>query len=151
MFAALSVGLVGAVVAVVVGQRAQHAAGLSGGTLPFVGWLLLVGFGVLAIATLILFSSLTVLVDDATLAWWFGPGAPGIVRKSVPLSDIATVSVVRNPFWYGWGIHLTPQGWLYNIAGRDAVEVTLGSGKRFRLGTDEPTTLAQAIVERTNP
>jgi hypothetical protein len=150
MFAALGLGLVGAVVAVMVGAHAQHAAGLRGGPVALANWILLVGVGVLGIATLILFSSLTILVDDTTLAWWFGPGTPGLIRKSIALGDIATVSVVRNPLWYGWGIHHTPRGWLYNIAGRDAVEVTLRSGRQFRLGTDDTDTLAQTIVERTS-
>lgn len=34
---------------------------------------------------------------------------------------------------------------LYNVAGLDAVEITLGSGERVRIGTDEPDLLLLAI------
>jgi hypothetical protein len=65
----------------------------------------------------------------------------------VQLADIASCAVVQNPWWYGWGIRLTPQGWLYNVAGRSAVEIRLKSGKRFRIGTDEPQQLCQALQQ----
>jgi hypothetical protein len=105
---------------------------------------------IIVIVTLILFSSLTIQVDDGALGWWFGPGSPGLIRKAVALSDVSEAAVVRNPWWYGWGIHLTPRGWLYNVAGSGAVEVTLRTGARFRLGTDEPDVLAQAILDRSD-
>ena len=40
----------------------------------------------------------------------------------------------------------TPHGWLYNVSGWEAVEITLPSGKRFRLGTDEPRRLEQVLL-----
>ena len=45
----------------------------------------------------------------------------------------------------GWGIHLSRFGWLYNVSGFDAVAITLVSGKRFALGTDEPQALLAAL------
>ena len=88
------------------------------------------------------FSSLTIAVRDGQLSWWFGPG---LVKKTVPVSTIASVEVTTTSLINGWGIHLTGRGWLYNVAGRDAVLVTQRDGKRFLLGTDEPEFLAQAI------
>ncbi|MBS1223341.1 MAG: hypothetical protein H6R24_19, partial [Proteobacteria bacterium] len=55
------------------------------------------------------------------------------------------VRPVRNSWLYGWGIHRTPHGWLYNVSGWEAVEITLASGKRLRLGTDEPGQLTQVL------
>ena len=46
---------------------------------------------------------------------------------------------------YGWGIHLTPRGGLYNVSGFRAVAVRLKGGKRFLLGTDEPERVCEAI------
>ncbi len=89
-----------------------------------------------------LFSSMTIVVGEKTVRWHFGPG---FWRKSVPLREIESVQPVRNKWWYGWGIRITPHGWLYNIDGLDAVELTLKSGKSLRLGTDEPQALAEAI------
>jgi hypothetical protein len=36
-------------------------------------------------------------------------------------------------------------GWLYNVAGWDAVVITLGNGRKFALGTDDPHGLVSAI------
>jgi hypothetical protein len=88
------------------------------------------------------FSSLTIAVRDGQLSWWFGPG---IVKKTVPLSTIASAEPTTISVFSGWGIHLTGRGWLYNVAGRQAVLITQQDGKRFLLGTDEPDNLAQVI------
>jgi hypothetical protein len=34
---------------------------------------------------------------------------------------------------------------LYNVSGTNAVEIKLRSGRRFRIGTDEPEALARAL------
>lgn len=49
------------------------------------------------------------------------------------------------PLYYGWGIHLTPHGWLYNVSGSDAVEIRMKTGKKYRIGTDVPEELERAI------
>ena len=89
-----------------------------------------------------LFRSLTIEVSEKDLMWYFGPGFP---RKRVALSDIASAEVIRTNFWNGWGIHYTPRGWLYNVAGYGAVCVTLRNGKRFCLGSDEPEVLVREL------
>jgi len=88
-------------------------------------------------------SSLTIAVRDGQLSWWFGPG---IVKKTVPLSTIVSAEPTTTSIFNGWGIHLTGRGWLYNVAGRQAVLITQQGGKRFLLGTDEPDSLAQTIM-----
>jgi hypothetical protein len=90
----------------------------------------------------VLAASLTVEVDKTELRWKFGPG---LIHKRVPVADIVSVEVVRNRWWHGWGIHITPHGWLYNVSGMRGVEVRLRNGKTFRLGSDEPEALARAI------
>lgn len=89
-----------------------------------------------------LFWSLTVAVDSEALEIRFGPG---LIRTRWPLHDIASCRPVRTWFWHGWGVHWTFDGWLYNVSGFGAVEVTLRSGRRFRIGSDEPAALAEAI------
>lgn len=91
----------------------------------------------------VLFSSLTIEIRDGELRSYFGPGLPA---KNVGINEIESVEIVENPWYYGWGIRFTPSGWLYNVSGRDAVEVALKSGRRFRLGTDEPQALHDAIL-----
>lgn len=91
---------------------------------------------------LALFYALTVEIDATHLTFRF---EIGWIRKRIPLAEIAEVKPVRNTWMQGWGIHWTPHGWLYNVSGWEAVEITLASGQRFRLGTDEPKRLVQAI------
>ena len=92
--------------------------------------------------SLLLFHSMTVSVRNDAIALSFGPG---IIRKTIAASDVASCRTVRNPWYYGWGIHLTPAGWLFNVSGFDAVEVTLANGRRYRIGTDAPQELEMAI------
>jgi hypothetical protein len=91
-----------------------------------------------------IFRSLTVEISEIDLTWYFGSGFP---RKHVPLEEIASAEPIRISIWNGWGIHYTPRGWLYNVAGRGAVAITLRSGKRFCLGTDEPEELARQLTK----
>jgi hypothetical protein len=98
---------------------------------------------VVLLGVLALFCSLTVEIKDLVLVCSFGPG---LIRKTIHLSDIDKVLVVRNPWYAGWGIRWMPgQYWLWNVSGLQAVELIGKSGKRFRIGTNEPEALAQAI------
>ena len=95
---------------------------------------------------LALYSSLAVEIDGTHLSFRFGIG---LIRQRIPLAEIADARPVLNSWRYGWGVHRTPHGWLYNVSGWEAVEITLASGNRLRLGTDEPQRLAQAIRAAT--
>lgn len=103
--------------------------------------LLLVILAVLVLS-LLLFSVLSVNVDGGEVSLRFGVG---IIRKRFPLSEIESHSVVRNPWYYGWGVRRIPIGWLYNVSGLDAVELTMTDGRKFRIGTDDPSGLDAAI------
>jgi len=92
----------------------------------------------------IVFSALTVEVDGDTIRLRFGIG---LVRKRIPLRDVQSWREVRNPWYSGWGIRLGPGGVLWNVSGFDAVELALGDGKHFRIGTDEPAALAAGITQ----
>ena len=122
-----------ALVLLLVGPALRDHAAMSI-LLPLVAFLAVLGF---------LFSTLTIEIDDKDLRWRFGLG---VWRKSVALADIVLASRVRNPWWYGFGIHLTPYGWLYNVGGLDAVQIVLRDGRRVRLGTDEPDALARSLA-----
>ena len=101
------------------------------------------GVVIVLVIALVLFYSLTVEVSNGTLRCHFGPG---IIRRRFSISEIEEVRSVRNPWYSGWGIRWRPgQYVLWNVSGRQAVELTLKGGKRFRIGTDEPDALVQAI------
>ena len=76
------------------------AAGYVGGT-----GLLFLPLALALAATAWVFSSLTVEVSLDELTWYFGPG---FWRKSIQRGEIASATPVRNKWWWGWGIHLTP-------------------------------------------
>lgn len=89
-----------------------------------------------------LFHSLTIEVNEEQLRWHFGSG---IIHRRVARSEIASVERVRTNVIEGWGIHWSRFGWLYNVSGFDAVAITLRSGKRFALGTDDAEGLLSAL------
>ena len=89
-----------------------------------------------------LFDSLTVRVSHDLVEISFGIG---IIRKQFDVGNIRRASVVKNKWYYGWGIRLTPHGWLYNVSGLDAVEILMDNGKQYRIGTDQPNELENAI------
>ena len=91
------------------------------------------------------FSSMTIEVREDILCHYFGFGVK-VWRR--PLREIVEVSVVRNKWYWGWGIRLTPHGWLFNVSGLDAVELTFQNGKRLRLGCDQPEELKSVIESR---
>jgi len=110
----------------------------------FAGFVWVTGVVVaILIFLLAIMSTLTVSVGSDRLRMHFGP--VGLVRKEWLLSEIVSATDVTNAWYFGWGIRWTPGGPLYNVSGFKAVEVLLVSGKRFRIGTDEPDALIAAI------
>lgn len=106
-----------------------------------INWIAIGGLVVIALA-LVLFSSLTVVIWEEELEVRFGPG---LIRKRFKLNDIESCKVVRNRWFYGWGIRLTPHGILYNVSGFYAAEIMLRTGKKYRIGTNAPQELEEAI------
>lgn len=90
----------------------------------------------------VLFGWLTVTVDPREVKLRFGVG---VFRKRVPFDAIRDCRVVRNKWYYGWGIRLTPRGWLWNVAGLDGIELDLSGDRHFRIGTNDPQGLLAAI------
>jgi hypothetical protein len=112
-----------------------------------VNWIAVGVLVVIAVA-LVLFSSLTVAIREEELEVRFGPG---LIRQRFKLNEIESCKVVKNSWYYGWGIRLTPHGVLYNVSGFDAVEIRLRTGKKFRIGTDVPQELEGAIWQVIRP
>ena len=94
---------------------------------------------------LVSFSSLQVRIDGEYLRIKFGYG---IYQKKFSLGDIVSAKTVKNHWYYGWGIRgwLWPKMWIYNVSGFDAVEIKLKNGKTYRIGTDEPKKMEQALL-----
>lgn len=99
----------------------------------------------LIFCSLLLFWSLTVEVKSDHILVYFGFG---IIHKKISLSEIAQVNVVRTPWYYGWGIRPAPRGWMFNVSGLGGVELIYKNNERFRIGSDEPGRLAEAIQKQ---
>ena len=112
--------------------------------MPWWAWLIAIDATAFLALMTWFFGSMTVEVDEKELRHWFGPG---IWRKSYSLNEVESVERVLNKWWYGWGIRYTPHGWLYNVSGLDAIELKPCSGKKIRIGTDQPVELLEAIQE----
>ncbi len=57
--------------------------------------------------------------DEILLSYGFS-----FINKKIQRQQILQVEVVRNAWWYGLGIRLTPHGWMWSISGLDAIELT---------------------------
>lgn len=101
---------------------------------------------ILFVFFIISFSTLTVKIDRTNLQIKFGYG---IFKKKFPLKEITSAKTVQNRWYYGWGIRVWfwPYMWIYNISGFDAVEIKMKNNKIYRIGTDEPKKLKQAILK----
>jgi hypothetical protein len=122
------------VIAIVLWATAERGVGAGSWWFAALG-LLLIAVGLIA-------ARLTVAVDDVAVTAAFGWGWP---RRRIELDTIVGADHVHNSWWTGWGLRKVPGGWMFNNAGREAVELTLRSGKVFRIGTDQPTALLAAL------
>lgn len=100
--------------------------------------------GVVLVPVAAIFTTLTTTIRDGVLECRFG--LTKWPRTTIRLRDVASARTVRNSPFYGWGIRYTPQGRLWNVWGLDAVELQLRDGRRFRVGTDEPHELLNALA-----
>ena len=91
---------------------------------------------------LFVFSQFTVEVTKDGLVASFGWGWP---RRTLSWEQATAARIVRNSWWYGFGIRWFPGGTLWNVWGLDAVEFDLVKGRKLRIGTDEPEQLLAAL------
>ena len=112
-----------------------------------------VGFepGAIVVLLLILalvasFATLTVYIDGNHLGIKFGYGIYG---KKFALNEIASIKIAKHHWYQGWGIrYWAPKKmWIFNVSGFEAVDLTMKSGKIYRIGTDEPQALVTALEQ----
>lgn len=93
-----------------------------------------------------LFYGMTIKVDTERIRISFGLG---VIRKTIRVDKIKDVDTVKNPWYYGWGIRLIPNGWLYNVSGSDGIELKFNHNKKIiRIGTKDSTKLKDEIIKR---
>jgi hypothetical protein len=97
---------------------------------------------------LLMFYKITIYVDNTSVSFKLGIG---LISKKFLLSDIEICKAVKNPALYGLGIHYTPDGWLYNVSGRDAIELTFKNNiSKILIGTDKPEEVSRLINQLLN-
>ncbi|CAG5082596.1 hypothetical protein [Parvicella tangerina] len=99
---------------------------------------------------LLIFYNLTIYIQGKTIHVKFGIG---LIHIKIPIEKLHEAKMVKTPWWYGWGIRVTPQGMLYNVYGRDAVKVNYtgkGKTKTVLLGSAEPEELLKHIKQIQN-
>jgi hypothetical protein len=87
-------------------------------------------------------SRLTVEVDEHAVHVAFRFGWP---RRTIRREEIVAVAPVRVRWYHGWGIRKVRNGWMYNVSGFDAIELSLVDGASFWIGTDDPDGLLAAL------
>jgi hypothetical protein len=94
----------------------------------------------------LLFYGLTTKITSDAITVSFGIG---LIRKRIQLQRIRSVTTVKSPWYYGWGIRLIPNGLLYNISGSDGVELRFHDTNRIiRIGTKDSLRLKREIEKR---
>ena len=102
--------------------------------------LVVAGVFVLALAS---FYSFTIQIADGKLNFWFGFG---VARKSFPIGEILSVEIVKNPWYYLWGIKSIPGGWLYSITpGGLVIELIFKDNRKIHLGTNRPEEIKHSL------
>jgi len=96
-------------------------------------------FGVI----LLIFYGMTIIVTDKHLKIKFGIG---LYTKKIDLKTISSVSVQKNPTCYGYGVRILPNGLLYNVSGKQAIEIKFRKKRQIiQIGTNDWENLKEAV------
>lgn len=95
------------------------------------------------IMCLLIFYKLTIFLDNTSISFKLGIG---LISRKYFFTDIQSCKAVRNSPVFGVGIRMIPDGWLYNVSGLSAVELTFKNKKsRVRIGTDKPDEISEIL------
>jgi hypothetical protein len=110
---------------------------------PMIGWYIWGGLAIMMLLVWLLFYKLRVMITTEAIVAAFGVGW---IRFPFSLGKIEAAHIVKNSWANGWGIRFSNQFMLLNVAGYDAVELSLHNrNRRVRIGTAEPAQLLAAI------
>ena len=98
------------------------------------------------VLVVLLFYGMTTTIEGNRISVSFGIG---VISKRIDLARVRSVAAVETPWYYGYGIRLIPNGWLYNVSGRHAVELRfIDKNRVIRIGTKNPLQLKQELEIR---
>ncbi len=100
----------------------------------------------LFIICLLLFFQMRTSVDNEKIKISYGIG---LIKKTIDIHNIERIEIVRNKWYYGLGIRIIKNGWLYNIHGLNAIELKLKNSKSIiRIGTADNKKLMKEIESK---
>ena len=103
-------------------------------------------FDLLFLLLILMFYKLTIEVYEGKIKLIYGISLIQFRKTILAYVDAAEV---KTPWYYGYGIRLTPMGWLYNIQGSQAIRLTyIGADKiqkNIIIGTQFPNRLMSCI------
>lgn len=100
----------------------------------------------ICLSIIVLFYGMTTTIDAESITISFGIG---FINKKINLANIESVTEVQNPWYWGWGIRMIPNGTLYNISGSKGIELKFkNTDKTIRIGSKNPETLKKEIEKR---
>jgi len=121
--------------------------GLSFYPMDFPGRLITVGVGLLMLLMSFCFATLAVVDEGTGLRMAFGP-IP-LFQQRVEYIQMEDARIGRTLVIDGWGIHYSIRGGqVWNLWGRDCVEIRLVKGGKLWIGTDDATGLAAFLATR---
>ena len=89
------------------------------------------------------FYGMTVTVTEKQIKIKLGIG---FYTKTIELSSIRSVDIRKCPVCYGYGIRIIPNGLLYSVSGRHAVEIKFRNKNRVtQIGTNDWENLKNVI------
>jgi len=92
---------------------------------------------------LFVFYGMTVIVTDKHIKIRFGIG---IYNKKIDLSTVKSVTIQTYPVYCGYGIRMLPNGILYNVNGKHAIEIKFkGKKNSILIGTNDWDNLKDVI------
>jgi hypothetical protein len=90
------------------------------------------------------FSTLAVEITGDELVFGF---LFGVMRRRIPLADIAHATRITLSWWYGTGVKLGPKRTSYLIWPGPAVALMLKSGRTVPVGTEDADALLAALAQ----
>ncbi len=96
---------------------------------------------------MLFFYQLRIQVYEDRIKLTYGVG----LNINIRMDKLLVAEPFKTPWYYGFGIRVTPQGMLYNIQGRTALVVYFernGKQKKVMIGTDKPEELLKALQKQ---
>jgi hypothetical protein len=91
------------------------------------------------------FYGMTIIVTDKQIKIKLGVG---FYTKRIDLSTISSVNTLTYPIYYGYGIRIVPNGLLFNVSGRHAIEIKFKNKKNVILIGSEDWEVLRLTIEK---